>query len=73
MTTCMGKNLRTARRTRGWTQRQVGEAIGVTNRDVSRWESGKVEPGRRYRHLLADLLFDGDLSAMYAKPSEAAA
>ena len=73
MPTSVGENLRAARQGRGWTQKQVGEAIGVTNRDVSRWESGKVEPGRRYRHLLADLLFDGDLSAMYAEPSEAAA
>ena len=73
MTTSVGANLRAARQDRGWTQKQVGDSIGVSNRDVSRWESGKVEPGRRYRHLLADLLFEGDLAAMYAEPTGAAA
>lgn len=71
--TTVGANLKAAREARELTQKQVAEAIGVTNRDVSRWENGKVEPGRKYRHLLADLFFDGDLSAMYAEPLEAAA
>jgi transcriptional regulator with XRE-family HTH domain len=61
----VGSNLRAAREARGLTQKQVGDALGVTNRDVSRWENGKVEPGARYRQMLADELFDGQVSRMY--------
>lgn len=62
----VGENLRRARLAKDLTQKEVGDELGVTNRDVSRWENGAVEPGRKYRLLLADLLFDGDVSAMYA-------
>jgi transcriptional regulator with XRE-family HTH domain len=58
-------NLRAARADRALTQRQVAEAIGVTPADVSRWESGRVEPGSKYRYALADFFFDGDISALY--------
>jgi transcriptional regulator with XRE-family HTH domain len=66
-------NLRQARDGRGWSQKQVADAIGVTPSDVSRWERGAVEPGRKYRHLLADLFFAGDVSALYREPTGAAA
>lgn len=62
-----GANLRAARQARQMTQRQVADLVGVTNRDVSRWENGGVEPGPKYRRKLAEVLFDGDLSAMYAE------
>lgn len=62
-----GANLRAARVGRGLTQKQVADAIGVTNRDVSRWENGAVEPGPKYRHRLAAELFGGDLSALYER------
>lgn len=65
-------NLKAAREAREMTQKQVADELGVTNRDVSRWENGKVEPGRKYRFLLADLFFDGDLSAMYVEERAAA-
>lgn len=55
------------------TQKEVGDALGVTNRDVSRWENGKVEPGPVYRQMLGDLLFEGEVSRMYATPEERAA
>ena len=61
-------NLKAAREARGLTQKQVADAIGVTNRDVSRWENGKVEPGRKYRFALAGFFFAGDLAALYAEP-----
>lgn len=64
--------MRAARADLNLTQRQVGEAVGATPADVSRWESGKVEPGGKYRQQLADVLFDGDLSAMYAEIEVAA-
>lgn len=60
-----GANLKAARAAREWTQRQVAEQVGVTPKDVSRWESGAVEPGGKYRAALVDLFFDGDMSALY--------
>lgn len=71
--TTVGPNLRAARDSRDWTQRQVADAVGVTPADVSRWERGTVEPGRQYRLLLADLFFDGDVSALYREPLDKAA
>ena len=63
--TTVGRNLKAARTARGLTQKQVGDELGVTNRDVSRWENGKVEPGAYNRHMLGELLFDGEISRMY--------
>lgn len=68
----VGTNLRDARGSRGWTQKQVADQLGVTNRDVSRWENGKVEPGLTNRYRLADLFFDGDVSALYREQGVAA-
>lgn len=68
----VGCNLKAAREARGLTQKQVGDALGVTNRDVSRWENGKVEPGAQYRQMLADELFDGQVSRLYDIPAVAA-
>ena len=61
----VGANLRAAREQRGMTQKQVGDAIGVRSRDVSRWENNHVEPGPFYRSLLADLFFEGRVAALY--------
>jgi transcriptional regulator with XRE-family HTH domain len=69
--TTVGHNLRAARIARGMTQKQVGDELGVTNRDVSRWENGKVEPGAYYRHQLGELFFGGDISRMYEQTEEA--
>ena len=69
----VGSNLKAARIALGMTQRQVGEAVGAAGPDVSRWETGRVEPGPFYRQRLADLLFDGSLARMYAQPEEVAA
>jgi len=54
------------------TQKQVGDELGVTNRDVSRWENGKVEPGPMYRQMLGDLFFDGEVSRLYQTEEVAA-
>lgn len=69
----VGENLRTARTAAGMTQKDVGDAIGVRDRDVSRWENGRVEPGAMYRQLLADLLFKGSVAAIYEPTARAAA
>lgn len=72
-TTPVGANLRAARNERGWTQKQVADAIGVAPADVSRWERGKVEPGIRNRFALADLFFGGDVADIYRVREGAAA
>lgn len=41
----MGEKLRAARKAAGLTQAQLAEKIGCTQRDISRWEAGLVEPG----------------------------
>lgn len=65
-----GRNLRAARDERDLTQRTVAEAIGVTPMDVSRWETGRVEPGGKYRQALADFFFDGNVAALYREPED---
>lgn len=66
-------NLREARRARGLTQHEVGLEVGTTGPAISRWETGRIEPGPAYRQALADLLFDGDVSALYREPQKEAA
>jgi transcriptional regulator with XRE-family HTH domain len=69
----VGRNLAGARKARNLTQREIGEHLGITAADVSRWENGRFEPGPRYRQMLADLFFDGDVSALYRNGDEVAA
>ena len=40
----MGKFICAARNQQGMTQEQLGERLGVTNKTVSRWETGKYMP-----------------------------
>lgn len=39
-----GKFISTLRRQQGLTQEQLGEKLGVTNKTISRWETGKYMP-----------------------------
>lgn len=52
----MGEKLRAARKAAGLTQAQLAEKAGYTQRDVSRWESGVVEPVASTVRKLADAL-----------------
>ena len=40
----IGENIKSLRESRGLTQAQLGDAVGVTDKAVSTWESGKREP-----------------------------
>lgn len=40
----IGENIRNLRVSRGLTQAQLGDAVGVSDKAVSTWESGKREP-----------------------------
>lgn len=75
-----GRNIRAARGESRLTQRELATEINalvpdgkLAAGDVSRWETGLIEPGAKYRFALAQILFDGDLSAMYAEPEQVAA
>ena len=43
MATSTGENLVKLRKSRNLTQRQVAEAVGVTDQAISNWERGKTE------------------------------
>ena len=40
----IGAFISTCRREKGWTQVQLAERLGVTNKSVSKWETGKCLP-----------------------------
>lgn len=40
----IGQFLAELRKEKGWTQEQVGQQLGVTNKTVSRWENGNYMP-----------------------------
>lgn len=52
----MGDKLRTARLAAGLTQTQLAEKAGCHQKDVSRWESGNLEPKATTLKKLAQAL-----------------
>lgn len=66
-------NIRAARDARGLRQREVAARLDTDVMQVSRWERGVTRPGPSYEAKLVELLFDGDLGALYAEPTEVAA
>ena len=44
-----------ARLQRGWTQREVAEAVGTTLANVSRWERGVTFPSPHFRQKLCEV------------------
>ena len=69
----IGLNLAAARKRKGFTQRAVATELGVSERMVTRWETGKHRPSALYERALVALLLDGDLGALYAEPLPEAA
>ena len=51
----IGKFLKELRKQNNMTQEQLGERIGVTNKTVSRWETGNYMPPIECLKLLSDL------------------
>jgi transcriptional regulator with XRE-family HTH domain len=70
----VGGRLRTARRSAGLTQKQLGEALGVESITVSRWERGVTTPSlprlRRVAELtqttVSDLVRSPDAASAHA-------
>lgn len=51
----IGKFLKELRKENGLTQEQLGEKVGVTNKTVSRWETGNYMPPVECLWLLSDI------------------
>ena len=52
----MGEKLKVARKAAGMTQKQLADALGCTQKDISRWESGLHEPGALTLKKIAQIL-----------------
>lgn len=53
---CIGKNIRTARRARGFSQEQLAQIIGVKKATISRYENGNREPRNEQLKAIATAL-----------------
>lgn len=51
----IGEFLKELRKQNNMTQEQLGEQIGVTNKTISRWETGSYMPPIEYLKLLSDI------------------
>jgi transcriptional regulator with XRE-family HTH domain len=51
-----GHNIKTLRTSKGLSQTEVAELVGVDASNVSRWESGHREPTRTHKARLASAL-----------------
>lgn len=60
----IGENIRSLRESRGLTQAQLGDAVGVSDKAVSTWESGKREPRMGTAEKLAEF-FGVTVSALF--------
>ena len=61
----IGKFLKELRKQNNMTQEQLGERIGVTNKTVSRWETGNYMPPIESLRLLSDI-FDVSINEILA-------
>lgn len=52
----IGHTIKAARQARGLTQKAVGDALGINDRHVYAWESGRRNPGPKHLAKLAEVL-----------------
>jgi transcriptional regulator with XRE-family HTH domain len=52
----IGPAIKAARRVRGLTLAELGNALGVTRQYVQAWEAGRRNPSRKYLRALAEVL-----------------
>ena len=65
----IGKRIKALRRSRGWTQDQLAEAVGVTRSAVAQWETGRA--GFEARVRLIAKVFDVPVRELQSgQPSE---
>lgn len=51
----IGKFIAELRKSNNWTQQQLGDKIGVTNKTISRWENGNYMPDIEMLQILSQL------------------
>lgn len=49
------REIRTLRKRLGWSQKRLGDELGVHWVSVNRWENGKAHPSRLAQHRLEEL------------------
>jgi len=52
----IGRRIARAREAKHWSQRQLGDAIGVGETQISRYENGRIAPKRRRLEAIANAL-----------------
>jgi transcriptional regulator with XRE-family HTH domain len=65
----LGSRIAAWRKARGWSQRQLAEAVGVTVSAVSYWESGTTKPSRHLEKVVA--AFGVEMAEFYGKVPKA--
>lgn len=67
----IGENIRRGRKSQQpeLTQRQLATELDTDVMSVSRWERGENRPSAHYEAQLAQVLFKGDLTQLYAEPA----
>ena len=51
----IGAFISDCRKAKGWTQNQLGEKLGITDKAVSKWETGASDPSTSNLIALANL------------------
>ncbi len=61
-----GATIRALRRSRGLTQRDLGELLGVGAPTICRWELGRMAPRNHHKLVLAEVL-DVDMDVLFPR------
>lgn len=61
----IGKYIAGLRKKNGWTQQQLADKIGVTNKTISRWENGNYMPDIEMLQILSRI-FDVSIHELLA-------
>lgn len=64
------EGIRAARQSRGWTQKELGRRLGVTDLAVRYYENGLRKPAPYLRDKLAAILYGADPATLEAIESE---
>jgi len=75
LSSIVGRNIAAARDTAGFTQHELASRLNTSTSRVSGWERGEHLPSQKQQPAIAELLFDGDITAIFrdSEPEGAAA
>lgn len=63
------EKIRRLRRERNWTQEELGQRVGIDKRNVSRYETGSLNPSRKTLARFANAL-GVNIEELYEAPSQ---